>query len=462
MKRFFTVFCIFTCFSLFAQEARFTADSRISVEAYSSEIMSADVFARTALIASGATDGEVASLFEKMEGLSSSLKQEILEREITDEEKKAEFALSFLHENMLDSYSLTQTRIDTALNDGVYNCVSSAVLFMYLVKTLDIQVVAVETPLHAFCTVFTGGQKIDVETTNPYGFNPGVKRDISQGSSRKKYAVVPSKNYSNRRDVDDRRVLSLIYNNRIASLQRQKKNLLTIGLAFDSARLQNNFDQSLVNIRQCVVNAAVEYSSAKKEVEGLSLIEKAVSVLGDNDAFLNYRESAVGTMLNNFTRKDDYESAFSTLETYKNQLSSSCYSQYFNMITVNGLNYTIHQSDFDVAYKAVKDNQTFLSEKDYKNMLAFVYSKQADKIARSGDYLQASDFLDGALQELPKDSGLLKQKHSYRQNYAINVHNQAVKLINSGNIEGAKKLLVEGLTVISESSILKNDLSRID
>ena len=116
--------------------------------------------------------------------------------DVSDQAVLAERALTFLHKNLFTSYSVLQTRVDTALETGVFNCVSSAVLYMILARSVGLSVGGVRTTDHAFCSVLVNGQQLDVETTNPYGFNPGAKKEFTDSFGKLTgYTYVPPGNY---------------------------------------------------------------------------------------------------------------------------------------------------------------------------------------------------------------------------------------------------------------------------
>src|SRR5574344_2315580 len=196
-----------------AQTVRFDSDMRIPEEACMSPVMDADVFAESALIASGDSDEQVPLLKDRLENLYVSCKAQ--QKDGETETETVEHVLHFMYDAVLSSYSENQTRLDEALDTGVYNCVSSAVFFMYMMKKEGIAVTAVETPLHAFCTVNADGASSDVETTNPWGFRPGTMKPVPSDSlSRKNFVTVPAKKYASRHNIDDRRIIAVIYLNR--------------------------------------------------------------------------------------------------------------------------------------------------------------------------------------------------------------------------------------------------------
>ncbi len=122
------------------------------------------------------------SAFEK-------IKKEVTSQEMKalSEEDRGRAVLKYLYRDYLKKYDLNQTKLDTAIETGNYNCVSSAVLYLAAAKAAGLQVYGQHTTQHAFCSIYVNSQKenqaakaikIDVETTNPYGFNPGSKEEI--------------------------------------------------------------------------------------------------------------------------------------------------------------------------------------------------------------------------------------------------------------------------------------------
>src|SRR5208337_2256614 len=114
---------------------------------------------------------------DRLSGLILKFRGEVAN--LSDQSALAERALTFLHRNLFTSYSVLQTRVDTVLETGVFNCVSSAVLYMILARSVGLSVGGIRTTDHAFCTVLVNGEPVDVETTNPYGYNPGTRKEFS-------------------------------------------------------------------------------------------------------------------------------------------------------------------------------------------------------------------------------------------------------------------------------------------
>ena len=152
---------------------------------------------------SGASEEAAAADKEKLASLMRRFREEVAD--VTGQAELAEKTLTFLHRNLLVSYSERQTRVDTAVETGVFNCVSSAVLYLILARSVGLSVGGVRTTDHAFCSVLVDGEPVDVETTNPYGYNPGTRKEFSDSFGKLTgYSYVPPSNYRDRRVLERR------------------------------------------------------------------------------------------------------------------------------------------------------------------------------------------------------------------------------------------------------------------
>ncbi|HTP57448.1 MAG TPA: hypothetical protein VMM82_00935, partial [Spirochaetia bacterium] len=164
---------------------------------------------------SGASDASAAEAKDKLIGLLRRFRDEV--KDVTEQAALGEKALVFLHRNLLTSYAVLQTRVDTALDTGVFNCVSSAVLYMIVARSVGLSVGGVRTSDHAFCSVLVDGQQVDVETTNPDGFNPGAKKEFTDSFGKVTgFRYVPPGHYADRRAIGEKELLSLILYNRVS------------------------------------------------------------------------------------------------------------------------------------------------------------------------------------------------------------------------------------------------------
>ena len=80
------------------------------------------------------------------------IKKEVASDEIMslDEEDRGRAILKLLYRDYLAAYSLTQTKVNVAMDKGFYNCVSSAVLYMATAKASGLYVLGNITTHHYF------------------------------------------------------------------------------------------------------------------------------------------------------------------------------------------------------------------------------------------------------------------------------------------------------------------------
>lgn len=178
------------------------------------------------------------------------LKNEVEKYSDLNQYEFGEKILELMYENVLTKYDLLSTEIQVMLTAGKYNCVSASLLYLALATDCGLDARVQETEKHAFITLYLDdGQKIDVETTNPYGFNPGKKKELPQGNNSvsKKYVTVPKNYYSNRKEASKLKAISIIAKNRCKLMgdKRDYKNAIPLG-ASAYLFVQNEKEKDLV------------------------------------------------------------------------------------------------------------------------------------------------------------------------------------------------------------------------
>ena len=224
---------ILICLPGFGDNApRLNPDPFLSSVGSQTEPLPVQTLIEAALRVSGATAIETESAAARIGILIDEMKAKIDPR--WDRRQTAEIVLSYLHEHLFTLYDEYQTRVDRVLADGSFNCVSSAVLYMIFARSIDIPVAGISAADHAFCAVLLPEERIDVETTNIYGFDPGQKREFHDAFGNiTGYSYVPSSQHNGRVELSERELLALILQNRISILESKKRYAEAVGLAVD-------------------------------------------------------------------------------------------------------------------------------------------------------------------------------------------------------------------------------------
>ncbi|WP_213545626.1 hypothetical protein [Vannielia litorea] len=174
--------------------------------------LSREDFEEIALFASGIRNADArARYIARLDEIEAELR-----RQIDTNLPPAELAgqmLPWLHDKVLTAgYREKQTDLSVLLDEGLFNCVSSAVVYNALALRLGLDARAIEVPDHAFSIVYDGANHMDVETTTPQGFDPRREK-IEAFEALTGFNYIPESNRSKRREIGAAGLAALIYYN---------------------------------------------------------------------------------------------------------------------------------------------------------------------------------------------------------------------------------------------------------
>ena len=234
---------------------------------------------RAALLASGLSPdriGPYASRLARIVEETGSEAEKAAGAPTASATTKAESVLKFLHENLLRAYREDATTLDGILDSGLYNCVSSAVLYMIAARSIGIEVEGVKTSDHAFCAASVNGRSVDVETTNPYGFDPGGKKEFKDSFGRVTgYAYVAPGDYGDRKPIGDRELIGLILSNRASALERSGRFPEAAKLGADYAALCPGPDSRAFQVDR--INNLVADLASRRDFAGATAVATAAA-----------------------------------------------------------------------------------------------------------------------------------------------------------------------------------------
>jgi tetratricopeptide (TPR) repeat protein len=234
-------------------------------------------FADACLLACGVTDpGRRADYRVRLNQLTAAARREVAGATAAD---RGEALLNFLHAGpMAKGYAARQTTLSGLLDTGEFNCVSSVVLYALIARRLGLEVRAVEVPGyllagHVFVVVYDGWRRIDVETTNPRGFDPrGVRKRPDGGG------YDPAKDASDRREVGETGLAALIYYNRGVTFREQKRYLEALRADFSALALDPASPSAARDARAEFLLWAEARAKAGQYEEALQILAVALEV----------------------------------------------------------------------------------------------------------------------------------------------------------------------------------------
>jgi hypothetical protein len=375
------------------------------------EPLPVEIIVDASLEFSGASEESAADSKDRLVMLLRRFRDEVAN--VTGQAELGEKALTFLHKNLLTTYSLSQTRVDTAVDTGVYNCVSSAVLYMIFARSVGLSVSGARTSDHAFCVVLANGQQIDVETTNPYGFNPGSKKEFADSFGKLTgFNYVPPGNYRDRRGIGEKELLGLILYDRVSE--------------YGEARLYRD-----------ALQPAVSAYALMGSPEMLSIMKIALS---NYVTFLGMRQDFPGAI----QFLDAVKASFGGIV----DLSDSRRDIYHNWTV--GL---IRASDLTNAEALLLQPamKASVEEADWMALSVEVVLRRAQAEAAANGYQAASATVSDGIRKLGRQPLLLQTFPAY-------VHNAFALLYNARKFTEAKTLIEQALTSSPDSAMLQQDL----
>ena len=442
-------------------------------------VFTADEIVQFSLLYSECEPGSAA--YEKALQTFDSLRSIILEPEIMSlaEEDRGRAVLKLLYRDILKHYVAGQTKFDEALFSGNYNCVSSALLYMAAAKAAGLDVRGQKTPDHAFCSVYISGKRIDVETTNPYGFNPGSREAIEHENVIKGYYVVPKTYYSNRREVRDALFTGLIAGNLCSAYidNNDYNKALPLGAARYLAVINDN-SQAAADVRKefdilaaNFINLIIDH--AENFWERLEWYYSFIERWGMTTFLQNNMDNALNNLLVLCYEEKNYELAEKGWQKYKSHVSPKRVSTMEEMLVdifiaakTQGFSLEEQQSFVSLQLnKSKNDSQGLFSSEDSSKRLVLhlenIWLNILNARMNSRDFKGGYDASVKALEELPNSSKIKAMQKSFYNNCIALIHNAFADQANSRNYEAARKILLDGLEQFPSDRTLNNDLSQL-
>lgn len=409
-----------------------------------------------ALVLSGVSSGSVPAYSAVLDRWSA----EFTAKAPDDPVKRGEALLQFLH-TKLKSYVETQTRVDVLIDRGTFNCVSSAVVYMILGRKAGLDVQAVATSDHAFALVRWNHREIDVETTTPYGFDPGTKTEFTDSFGRTGFAYVAPGLYAQRRSIGDRQLLGLLVQNRLAEFERTRQSELAVGPALDRWVMEATPEarQSLV---QSIANYGAWLNGRREYQKGLDLAEKTLAWTNQSPEVHAMVAALLNNQVNVLLDRRDHAGAQALTVTWKNRgyLTEIQAAQITQIVAKDQLNASIETLPPGPATELVDQafRQGLITASERRDLLTVAYTRQLRTLAQTKSFREAVLYLDSLPAEVRAIPSLVKAREQLAYNWTVEIHNRFVELWNSGRRDEARGVLREALAQMPEAALLKKDL----
>ena len=368
-----------------------------------------------ALILSGVAGADLAEPRRRYLAAADVVEAQV--SDIDDPNQRARHVLEFLHDQVLTEYVERQTRMDSLIFHGTYNCVSSAVAYMILNRAVGLRTAGVRTSDHAFCRVLLDDGDVDVETTTRLGFDPGTRHEFTDAfSGRTGYSYVPANRDPHRQETDDIGLLALILRNRVAFAGDDGRHLAAVGLAVDLYALTSAEDAYEV-LQRSLSNVGAYYGRLQAFADGLPFIDAAVARYGAGPRLQQMQRDLHYNAIVVLVQRGDLQAAQATL---------------------------------DRAADAERLDARLWSE-----LTANLAQQRAASAANRRDFAGAAAYLMAALDQIPDDQTLWENLEAY-------LHNGFVQMVNDQRFEEARSYLESARESHPTSRLLANDAAQLE
>jgi tetratricopeptide (TPR) repeat protein len=394
----------------------------------------------------------------------------------SDPKARGEYLLVYMHKNFLKSYSERQTRLDELLRTGRYNCVSSAVFYMILSLSSGLDVGGVMTKDHAFATINTGREIVDVETTNRYGFDPGNRKEFQDSFGKATgFAYVPVKDYRDRTVINPPELVSLILSNRIAELELRSDFSGAVPLGINreallsrNTRTEHNafFEDPHKDMLTRLFNYGAWLIKTGKDDDALAWAEYAGKAFPDEKAWQEFIYAAANNKAVRLIRARKIAEARAGLETVKERLGADNFKTLDGMVLeaelaeqVNGIK---NSGDAEAALSRILSEWERIPEKSRDDLRVTAVLKEAERLGKTKDWLGAIAWIEAAVGRYGGNSLFENTLKTLRQNRAGELHNGFAALYNKRDYNGAKAFVEKALEEYPGNRQLEGDLKLVE
>ena len=477
-------FCIYPSAAVYAQDfPRIIPDPAIE-ELSEKASFNWSEFSEAALLVSGTEKQELSPFLEQIWLLGEKLEKRLEEKQLIEsggesgkergegsnggsftEYEKGEEILAFLHDTLFRSYRERQTRLDVLLKTGIFNCASSAVLYIILAKRIGLSTRGIATKDHIFCAVGTEEGFVDVETTNPYGFEPGKKKDFEDSFGNVTgYSYVPPGNYSDRSPITDTQVLGILLQNRMSLLEKQDKFAEAVPLGVDRyALLQSERAEGIM--RGEFINYAALLNRRKNYTEGLSFLDTVRETWGENEDYHGVLEVLVHNRITILLKDKEFEKAKADIEYRysRGDIGPDLQKTLSSMVTVSRVHDLVYRIEPEAALREVNSlyRKGRISPETYEKYGVYLYGKMAETAGKSGDWVRGLEYIEKGLELFSHNTKLLNARKAFKSNVVISAHNRAAELVEEQEYGAAIAALKKALEIVPGNSTLLKDISLI-
>jgi tetratricopeptide (TPR) repeat protein len=200
--------------------------------------------------------------------------------------QKAQAVFEFMHRRILTAgYQFDATDLTSALDKGMFNCVSASVLFNCLAEQFGLTTRGLEIPAHAMSRLVLPEGVLDIETTCPEWFRLLDKPEKQAELVEQTLGFQPNQPATQPREVSGVELVATIYYNRGVDLLAQKQFAEAVAANAKALRLDPSSTTAHGNLLASINNWAIDLGAQGDFAEAADLLERGMTLDPRYDTF---------------------------------------------------------------------------------------------------------------------------------------------------------------------------------
>lgn len=426
---------------------------------------------RGGLIASGVGEKEVQAYLRQMNNIQKSILQykdigRITKKRIQNNktrEKIATLIFDYLHQKEFKKYQEESTTLNELLKTGNFNCLSSTLMYLILLKKNSINAKIVALPSHVFTTIQLSKKIIDVETVVPTGFDFQSKYSYHNG-----FKNLTGFNYNpdllKRKTLSKWEIFAYIFANRAALAAKANQPKKAFQLALRVLAMSDN-----KNIPPNVVESYILYSSFlsenKKYDFAQAVLGEFIKQFPNEKTVINHYEKLLNIEISNTCASNRFDVAFTKLKKAES-IARLKLIEIREYIHIQKISHNINTtSNYNIAYTDCKQALTELPNSlAIKQIILFNYRKLLYINIKNPSLYKGNEDLILKWNLLQQDKLILEKYYSAVVNYKIiqKDYKKAYEIFQKTIILYPKSKTLKNLILKNAKESLKHNKSEAD
>lgn len=388
-------------------------------------------------------------------------------------EERGEAVLRLMYRDVLKKYVLMESSITAMFQKGQYNCVSATVLYVALAKEAGLETTVYKTTDHSFCAIAADGKLIEVETTNPYGFNPGTKKALpASKSGSSSWAVIPQRYYRNKIVISDRVLASLIGGN--ISTLAMKEHDYRLAVPLSIARYEFTRKEETTGARQVkdeldivATNYVYHLQAIGRPLAALEWMEAAIGEWGTSGIWQDCIDVVVHNAVVQYLRQNQVEQAQEIYDTWEGRLGPKAQEEVALNLFIGTMDAGVADAEPAAALAFLQTMEshpmasTVKGAAKLKENREYAWQGQIKKLVDQQKFLEAAAVARQGVLALGSSKLLSNLEKQCLSNHAVLVHNEYATLFNQKKYQEALEVVQQGLMEVPGNRTLQSDLTNV-